>query len=194
MNFTFSPLLPRVALMVALCAGTVSLGGCENGSWIQGRENTQPAPALAAPDTVTLRLAEAAEKAANSLDSISRIAPSVVQSNGSGILPSPTTTNTDAEDMAAAPPELTAPVTISWSGPIEPFLSSMAQRAGYSFHASGAKPPVPVTVTIDAYNQPLLKVIKSAALQVAGKADVVLDAGRQAMEVRYAPVDSAPRY
>lgn len=201
MTFSFSALLPRFTVMAALFAGSALLGGCENASWMQNKDsNMPPRPALAAPDTVTLRLAEAAEKAANSLDSISRVeqntAPTAPNTMGTlggqmgGQMPS----NSDAEDLAGAPPELTAPVTIAWTGPVEPFLSVLAQRAGYTFHTSGAKPPVPVTVTVDAYNQPLLKVIKSAALQVAGKADVVLDASRQAVEVRYAPVDAHARY
>jgi len=204
MSLPSMPLLTRFALMSVLCAGGALLNGCTDASWMKSSTPSAPPPALAAPDTVTLRLAEAAEKAAGSLDSIARIgqaatppasAPGMLPGTlGGGMTPNPTAANSDAEDMAVAPPELVAPVTISWTGPVESFLKTMAQRAGYSFHASGAKPPVPVTVTIDAYNQPLLKVIKSAALQVTGKADVVLDASRQAVEVRYAPVDNAPKY
>lgn len=134
------------------------------------------APALAAPDVVTLRLAEAAERAASALDNISR-----VEQAQKGAPP--------AEDYSMAPAELQEPVSITWTGPVEQFLRTMAARIGYGFRSIGAPPPVPLTVRIDEYQQPLIKLVKSASLQVTGKADVVLDASRQTLELRYAPTE-----
>lgn len=134
------------------------------------------APALAAPDVVTLRLAEAAERAASALDNISR-----VEQAQKGAPP--------AEDYSMAPAELQEPVSITWTGPAEQFLRTMSARIGYGFRSIGAPPPVPLTVRIDEYQQPLIKLIKSASLQLTGKADVVLDASRQTLELRYAPTE-----
>ncbi len=141
-------------------------------------------PTIAAPDTVTLRLAEAAEKAATSLDKIAHVEQ----------VRTPLPAGSESDDLAGAPPELMEPVTITWYGPVEKFLATMAGRIGYRFTTTGAPPPVTLSINIDVYNQPLVKVLKSAALQVTGKADVVVDASRQLVEVRYAPTDAAPSF
>lgn len=155
-------------VLVAACTETTSSGGPSIGG--------NPAPALAAPDVVTLRLAEAAERAASALNNISQIEQAQ--------RPAP-----PVEDYSMAPPELLEPVSVTWTGPVEQFLRTMSNRIGYGFRSIGAAPPVPITVRIDEYQQPLIKLIKSASLQVTGKADVVLDASRRAVELRYAPTD-----
>jgi len=162
----------RLAILICFAA---SLAGCSSVSTWSSSDGAAR-PAVAAPDTVTLRLAEAAEKAAGALNNIS----SVEQMKYG---------TPEADDYSAAPPELLEPVTITWIGPAEQFLQMMAGRAGYRFEVLGARPAAPVTVSIDEYQQPLVKLVKSAALQVTGRADVVLDAGRRVLEVRYAPVD-----
>lgn len=175
--FTLSRSFAALAFM-----GTVLLlSACTD---IRGDRAVTAGPAIAAPDTVTLRLAEAAEKAANSLNNISMVEQART----------PLPPGSEADDLAGAPPELMEPVTITWTGPVERFLTTMANRIGYSFRTTGAPSPVPLTVTINVYNQPLVKVIKSSALQVTGKADVVMDASRQLIELRYAPVDAGPRF
>lgn len=175
-----------VQRLALLALAGLSVSACQP---MGANEGINGGPALAAPDTVTLRLAEAAEKAANSLDNISRIEQ--VRT------PMAQPANAD-DDIAGAPPELAEPVTITWTGPLERYMQAMASRAGYSFRTIGSPPPVPLTVAIDVHQQPLLNAIKSAALQVSGRADVVLDASRQSIEVRYAPTDGAgdmmPRY
>ncbi len=218
-----------LALLIAIAA----LGGCAPKpvtGWNSSPETTA-GPAIAAPDTVSLRLAEAAEKAASSLDSIARIEGNKAVEGGGMNAPlagSPTGISSGAptnltsppqsmlpiggmggidnasyaiapprginaqpqQSTAGAPPELTAPVTIKWYGPVETLLAKLGNRAGYAFKAEGAAPPVPLTVNLDVYNQPLIEVIKSTSLQVAGKADVELDAGSQTLSLRYAPVDA----
>lgn len=178
--------VPR-ALAACLLLLTAACAEMDSGdSWAKWKsEGAKPnGPALAAPDTVTLRLAEAAEKAATSLDNISRVEQ----------VRTPLPGGSEADDMAGAPPELMEPVSIAWTGPLERFMSAMANRVGYSFRTSGSPPPVTVTVQVNAYNEPVIRVIRSAALQVTGKADVVVDASRQLVEVRYAPVDSTPQF
>lgn len=160
--------------VMALALSAVLLTACE-GAAVSGsgpRTNTGAMPALAAPDVVTLRLAEAAERAASALDTISRVEQAQK--------PAP-----PAEDYSLAPPELLEPVSITWTGPAEQFLRTMANRIGYGYRSLGAPPPVPLTVRVDEYQQPIIKLIRSASLQLTGKADVVLDASRRTLEVRY---------
>lgn len=156
-----------LALLVSACSDMHSSSNASSVSPSSG-------PALAAPDVVTLRLAEAAERAAMALDNIAQ-----VEQAQKGVPP--------ADDYSMAPPELLEPVTITWTGPAELFVRAMANRAGYAFSTSGAPPPVPLTVRIDEYQQPLIKLVKSAALQVTGKADIVLNASNHTIELRYAP-------
>lgn len=164
----------KIFLAIALA---LTLGACaENQSRPATGANNGAAPALAAPDVVTLRLAEAAERAASALDNISRVEQAQ-------------RTAPPAEDYSMAPPELQEPVSITWTGPAEQFLRTMANRLGYGYRSIGAGPPVPLTIRIDEYQQPLIKLVRSASLQLTGKADVVLDASRRTLELRYAPTD-----
>jgi hypothetical protein len=165
----FTLLLP----LLAACSGV----GWPSASSGGGGSASGSSATVAAADTVTLRLAEAAEKAATALNNISS-----VEQARTGQLP--------VDDYSMAPPELMEPVTITWVGPAEQFLQMAAARAGYQFSVVGARPGAVVTVTIDEYQQPLIKLIKSAALQVTGRADVILDASQRVLEVRYAPNDA----
>ena len=228
------PLL-NLPLLTLLLGASACLTGCAPKpvtGWDSSPETTA-GPAIAAPDTVTLRLAEAAEKAASSLDSIARIEGNQsIEGNAAPMPGGPTGVSTGRptdltsapqsmlpiggmggidnasyaiaprmganlyagaqpqQSTAGAPAELTAPVTIKWYGPIETLLGKLASRAGYAFKTEAAAPPIPLTVNLDVYNQPLIEVIKSASLQVAGKADVDLDASAQTLTLRYAPVDA----
>lgn len=161
-------------LLGAMLLATV--GACAEMQQSKNASSNGAAPALAAPDVVTLRLAEAAERAATALDNISRV------EQAQHVAP-------PVDDYSMAPPELQEPVSITWVGPVEQFLTTMANRIGYGFRSIGAQPPAPLIVRIDEYQQPLIKLVKSASLQVTGKADVVLDASRQIVELRYAPVE-----
>jgi defect in organelle trafficking protein DotD len=131
-------------------------------------------PMVAAPDTVTLRLAEASERAANALDNIAR----VEQTRN----PPPA-----ANDFAGAPPNLVQPITLTWTGPIETIVKILSERIGYSYMTVGNRPPVPVVVTIDVYEKPLVAVLQDVGFQATNRVDLVLDGERQIIELRYAP-------
>ena len=176
--------------------GNTSGGMDESGTGYGGVTTTVPAPSsqqvTRAPAPLPQPVPQAAPQsgyASSAVPATSLLPMGASQSPSSYAAPAPSYEPAPyqaAPTGSGAPPELAAPVTISWNGPVEALLKVLAQRAGYGFTTSGHKPPVPLTIAVDAYQQPLIEVIKSAALQVAGKADVVLDAASQRIEVRYA--------
>ena len=140
---------------------------------VGGADQINVKPVVSDADPVGLRLAKAAEKAATALDNISRVeqvrtpAPAV-------------------DDYSGAPDVLLQPVTITWNGPVELITKTLASRAGYAFNVVGKSPPVPLVITLDVYEKPLIKVLQDVGFQVGTQAEVALDAQRMTIEVRYA--------
>lgn len=159
---------PSHPLLLA-CSALLFLAGCES--------VTGGTRAIATePDIVTVKLAQAADKASQALDSIAGIEQ---QKN-----PAP-----PVENYANAPSNLMQPVSIRWSGPIDQVTKTMADRAGMRFRIKGNPPPVPLTVTVDAYQQPILHVLRDIGLQAGRRADIAVDGAGGAVELRYASVD-----
>lgn len=131
-------------------------------------------PAVAGPDPLTRRLANAADRAVVALETLAEVERTRTQ-----LPPTP--------DFANAPPHLRQQVTVSWNGPIEPIAQRLAERAGYGFQAIGAPPVVPIVVTLDAVSQPIIEVFRNLGLQAALRAEIVVDSSRQLVELRYAP-------
>ncbi len=154
-------------IAIALC-GLELLAACEQ---------TSVTPVATEPDLVSVRLSAAAEKASQALDSIA----SIEQQRSPATPPMP--------DYSTAPPNLTQPITIKWTGPIEQITKTLADRAGMQFHVSGPQPPVPLTVNVDVYQQPLIRVLESIGLQAGHRADLALDGKNGQVEIRYAPAD-----
>lgn len=136
-------------------------------------------PVATEPDIVTVKLAQAADKAAAALDSISGIE----QQRNPDIHP--------VEDYSGVPPNLMQPVTIRWSGPIEQISKSLAERAGLRFHVKGNVPAVPLVVNIDVYQQPIIHVLRDIGLQAGHRADLAVDGATGTVEVRYAAADQS---
>lgn len=134
-------------------------------------------PVAAEPDIVTVKLAQAADKASQALDSIAGIEQ----------MRSPATP--PAEDYSNVPPNLMQPVSLRWSGPIEPVARALAERAGLKFRVKGAEPPVPLTVNVDAYQQPIMHILRDIGLQAGRRANLAIDSTAGVIEVRYAAVD-----
>jgi defect-in-organelle-trafficking protein DotD len=130
---------------------------------------------VASPDKVSLMLAEAADRAADSLETLA----AVEQARAPTVSVSP---------INNAPPELRRAMTVNWIGPVEPITKMLADRAGYVFHAIGNPPPVPLVVTIDAENQPVIETLRSLGLQLGARADVRVDSAARMIELHYAPV------
>lgn len=155
--------LPLTSLMVLL----VALTACSRNA---------PHPQLVAePDQVTLRLAQAADRAANALDTLASIEQ--------------VRTPTDLPPLAAgAPAELRRSVTVNWYGNVEPLLKMLADRASYRFLITGNKPENALIVTINVRNQPVIETLRDVGLQMGTRAQVKVDAAQQVIELNYAQV------
>jgi len=135
-------------------------------------------PVATEPDIVTVKLAQAADKASRALDSIANIEQ---QRN-------PTVPPMQDED-ANASAALMQPVSLRWSGPVELVGRTLAERAGMRFRVKGSQPPMPVVVNVDAYQQPILHVLRDIGLQAGSRADLAINQNEGVVEVRYAAAD-----
>jgi len=133
-------------------------------------------PVATEPDLVGTRIAQASEKAAQALDTISGIEQQRTP------LPMP-------EDYSNAPPSMMQLITVKWTGPVEQITQTLATRAGLRFQTKGTPPAVPLTVSINAYKQPMIELLRDLGLQVGRRADITVDGQNGVIEIRYAPVD-----
>jgi defect-in-organelle-trafficking protein DotD len=132
------------------------------------------------PDVVTVKLAQAADKASKALDGIANIE----QQKNPTIPPL-------QDDYANASPNMMQPVSIRWSGPIEQIAGTLAERAGLRFRVKGRQPPVPLVVNVDAYQQPIIHILRDIGLQAGTRADLAIDQNEGVVEVRYAAADQS---
>lgn len=144
---------------------------------LAGCGSMQMTPVATEPDLVSTRIAQSAEKAAKALDTISGIE----QMRAPGMPP--------AEDYSSAPPALTQLITVKWSGPIEQMAETLAQRAGMRFQRVGSRSGVPLLVSVDVYQKPLIEVLHDLGLQAGRRADISVNSSNNTIEIRYAPVD-----
>lgn len=159
-------IVPKIVLSLCLL---VSVAACSY---------TRPDPQLVAePNAVTLRLAQAADRAANALDNLAAIEQ--------------TRTPTDLPPLAAsAPPELRRSVTVNWIGPAEPIVKQLADRASYELKVTGNSPETPVIVSINVRNQPVIESLRDIGLQLGGRAALKVDASLKIVELSYGNVQT----
>ena len=168
----------RVKILVMLIGMGAFLSACSHFPTYSAQKRDPQV--LANPDKVSLMLAEAADKAANSLEALA----AVEQSRAPGIA---------VEPIHNAPSELMRAMTLTWYGPVEGLLKRLSDRASYSFIAVGDKPPVPLTVNVDVENQPVIDTLRDVGLQLGVRADVKVDSTRRMVELHYAPVTGLGR-
>jgi defect in organelle trafficking protein DotD len=133
------------------------------------------AQVVASPDKVSLMMAEAADKASNSLQALAAIE----QTKSPAVAVQP---------IHNAPEELARAVTITWVGPPEQILLKLADRASYNFVTLGNRPPVPLVINVDVQNQPVIEILRDIGLQLGVRGDVKVDSTRKIIELHYAPV------
>ncbi len=154
---------------IAMLGFTVSLAACESAP-------ATITPLVAENDPVALRIAQAAEKASKALDTVAGI------EQYKNPLP-------PMENFAGAPQPIAQPITITWSGPAEQIVQTLAAKAGYTYRTAGAPSNIPLTVMIDAYEKPLIDVLRDVGLQLGNRGDVAVDINANVVQLRYAPTD-----
>lgn len=133
---------------------------------------------VAAPDNVSAMLADAADRASTALETLAAVEYS-------------RTPSANLAPVGNAPTELRRAITVNWVGPVEPITKTLAGRAGYNFLTIGNAPPVPIVVSIDAENQPVIDVLRDVGLQLGMRGDVKVDSGRRIVEIHYPPTTGA---
>jgi defect-in-organelle-trafficking protein DotD len=168
-SLTDDGILMKLIIKTIFCAAiALSLGACVKPG------NPQ---LVAEPDNVTLRLANAADRAANALDTLASIEQ--------------VRTPTDLPPLAeGAPAELRRSITVNWIGPVEPLVKQLADRASYTLNVTGNKPETAIVVTIDVRNQPVIETLRDVGLQLGGRAELKVDANLKIVELSYGNVQT----
>lgn len=144
---------------------------------LSGCMQTATTPVATEPDVVGVRIAQAAEKASLALDTIAGI-----EQQRAPQLPPP-------DDYSNAPPALNQLITVKWSGPVEQMLETLASRAGLRFQTKGNRPGVPLVISVNVYQKPMIEVLRDLGLQVGRRADITVNGANNVIEIRYAPAD-----
>lgn len=149
----------------------VLLSACGTSSSVFSNNTPQ---LVAEPDNVSAMLADAADRASTALETLAAVEYS--RSPGVAIAP-----------VGKPPAELRRAITVNWVGPIEPITKTLADRASYGFLTIGSPPPVPVVVSIDVENRPVIDVLRDIGLQLGMRGDVRVDGKRRIVEIHYPP-------
>ncbi len=161
----------RFSLLIVLLLSVMTVSACDTASSVFSDGSPQ---LVAEPDKVSSMLADAADRAATSLETLA----SVEYSRSPGVAVAP---------IANAPPELRRAISVNWVGPVSAITKTLADRAGYTFVIIGNPPPTPIVVTIHAENTPIVDVLRDIGLQLGLRADVRVDAASRIVELHYAP-------
>lgn len=130
---------------------------------------------VAEPDSVSLMLADAADRASKALETLSAVEQVRTPSAAIATIPN-------------APVELKRGISVDWSGPVEPLAQTLAAKTGYQYSTFGDQPPTPIIVNVQATNRPMIEVFRDVGLQLGSRADLRVDAARRLVEIHYAPV------
>lgn len=155
-------------ILLLLLALSPALAGCSN---VQKFSNDHP-QIVAAPDSVSAMLADAADRASNALQTLASVEATRT--------PAP-----EISPIGNAPPELRRALSINWVGPVEQITEALSDRAGYEFQKIGAPPPVPTIVSINAENKPVIEILRDIGLQLGVRGDIKVDSSRKLIELQY---------
>ncbi len=163
--------MTRIPVLVAALASLAFLTSCDTPSGDFSNAHPQ---LVAEQDSVSALLADAADRAANSLETLAAVEHS--RSTGAAIGP-----------VGNAPTELRRAVTVNWVGPVEPIAKTLAERAGYAFATVGNAPVVPAIVSLDVQNTPVIEVLRNIGLQLGMRGDIKVDGADRIVEIHYPP-------
>ncbi len=160
----------KKTVMPSVLFSALLLSACAAGA--PGKVETPPI------EEIDARIAEAVETSADANQAIAEVEVATAAPVRAGPSHQP-------PPGVVLPPEAVQPVSVDWQGPIEPFLKSMAERAGYTFTASGRRPANPMMITITANDEPLFGVIRRAGIMAHGYADIAFNPATRVIEIRY---------
>lgn len=81
---------------------------------------------------------------------------------------------------------LSEPITLNWSGPVEPVLEAVTDMLdGYDYTVSGDTPTQAITVDIDANNEPAWNVLRDIGRQTGNRVGVHINDRDQIVELTY---------
>ncbi len=162
--------MKKTITLLAFCCCSLALVACA-----PAKKYSDASPQVVAePDSVSAMLADAATRASNALETLA----AAEQDRGPAIAAGP---------IGDAPPELMRALTLNWIGPVEPIAQKLAHRASYSFTTVGTPPAVPVVVSLDVENKPVIEILRDLGLQLGMRADIRVDSARRAVELHYSP-------
>lgn len=159
-----------LSLFTCLCFGGLALNACGS---TESFSDKRP-QLVAEPDAVSAMLADAADRASNALQTLA----AVEHHRTPGVAVNP---------VGDAPAELRRAITVNWVGPVEPITQTLANRAGYEFISVGRPPSIPIVVSLDVENKPVIEVLRDIGLQLGLRADVRVDGNARAVEIHYPP-------
>jgi defect-in-organelle-trafficking protein DotD len=136
---------------------------------------------VAEPDPVSLMLADAADKASKSLETLASIEQYRTPQGGVSTIPN-------------APAELRRGMSVQWVGPAEPLIKTIADKASYEYIVLGDQPPAPIVISVDAQNKQIIDVLRDIGLQMGQRADLKVDGARRVIELQYAPAIGAQTF
>ncbi len=165
--------MARVLFCIPLACGLFLVSACSAPTGPEDFSNAHP-QLVAQPDSVSAMLAEAADRAANSLQTLAAVEHA-------------RTPKATAGPVGDAPLELRRAITVNWVGPVETITRTLADRAGYNFMAVGNAPPVPVVVSLDIENKPVIEVLRDIGLQLGMRGDIRVDGPGGIVELHYPP-------
>ena len=142
-------------------AAVWSLWGCDLMPW-----RDEPVVVEPVIDSAELRLVAAAVRAEEALTVLARARAA----------------DNPLEEVAVpriVPRALLRKVSIDWIGPLETLARSLAEQAGYRFEVSGARPPMPVIVEMEAQSTALIVLLRDAGIKAGGLGRLVVDARRE---------------
>ncbi len=167
--------MSRNFLLLPLVSALAFTSGCTQATYSSNSTFSGGSPQIvASPDTVSLLLAESADRASVALETLAAVEKA-------------RTPATEMSPVANVPSELRRTITVNWVGPIEPIAKTLADRAGYGFLVLGSDPAIPVVVSIDAENARVVDVLRDIGLQLGMRGDVKVDAQARMIEIYYAP-------
>jgi hypothetical protein len=132
-----------------------------------------PAPTKTDPAIVELNMA--AKSIHEDLNMLSRI-----RQEETGIHKDVRAYKTPPQDV-----DVSQPMTLNWSGPLEPAVQLVAQKVGYRFKVIGAAPAQPVLVSLTAKDKPAFEVLEDIGWQAGKQVGVVLNQELKELQVIY---------